>query len=244
MMAGIGRAPEAKLALFGPFLVMLLIGVTMMFRAKTAMPIDFRAFAALGVCTFAMLGVFTMIGNQFGYDRGGFRIFVLSPVRRRDILIGKNAAMAPFAMLLGVLGLVALQIFMPLRFTHLLAAIVQLGSVYLITCIFGNMMSIYAPLAIASGTMKPMNMNLSIVLLQLLIMILLPLALLPTIFPLLAELVMRLVYDIETIPVYLIGSVLVLLGTIGVYLWAVKRQGDVLRDKEQEILGTVTQVGT
>ncbi|MGI9518706.1 MAG: hypothetical protein ACR2NP_16735, partial [Pirellulaceae bacterium] len=120
MIAGIGRAPEAKLALFGPFLVMLLVGATLVFRAKSPMPLDFRAFTAIGVCTFAMLGVLTMIQNQFGYDRGGFRIFVLSPVRRRDILIGKNAALAPFAFLLGILGLVVLQIFMPLRITHLL----------------------------------------------------------------------------------------------------------------------------
>ncbi len=244
MLASVARAPEAKLALFGPFLVMLIVGVSLVFRAKTPMPLDFRPFAAIGVCTFAMLGVLTMIQNQFGYDRGGFRIFVLSPVRRREILIGKNAALAPFAFFLGIMGLGALQIFMPLRPTHLLAAIVQLGSVYLITCMFGNMMSIIAPLAIASGTMKPMNMNMSVILLQLLIMILLPLALLPTMIPLIAELLLREVYGWGSIPVYLLGSVLVFIATLGVYLWVVSRQGRVLRDKEQDILSVVTQVGT
>ncbi|MGI9519739.1 MAG: hypothetical protein ACR2NP_21980, partial [Pirellulaceae bacterium] len=66
----------------------------------------------------------------------------------------------------------------------------------------------------------------------------------PTMIPLVAELVMREVYGIGGIPVYLLGSVLVLLATLGVYLWVVSRQGQVLREKEQDILAAVTQVGT
>ncbi len=244
MLASLARAPEAKLAVIAPFLVMLLAGATIAVSSRQLIPVDVRAFPAIGVCTFAMLGILAMIQNQFGYDRAGFRCYVLAPVPCRDVLIGKNAALAPVAFLLGALGLVALQIFMPMRPTHLMAAIFQLGTVYLITCIVGNLVSIYAPLPIAAGTMKPLNMNLSVVLLQLLITLLLPLTLLPAMIPATVELVTREMFGIDRIPLNLIGSMLVLLVTVGIYRGVISIEGRLLRDREQKILETVTQVGT
>ena len=36
-----------------------------------------------------------LLGNQFGFDRGGFRVYVLSPASRRDVLLGKNLSFVP-----------------------------------------------------------------------------------------------------------------------------------------------------
>ena len=36
--------------------------------------------------------------NHFGFDRGGFRAFVLLPTPRRYILLGKNLALLPVAL--------------------------------------------------------------------------------------------------------------------------------------------------
>ena len=44
---------------------------------------------------FVLFGVVQLMANQFGFDRDGFRVFVLSAARRRDILLGKNLSFAP-----------------------------------------------------------------------------------------------------------------------------------------------------
>src|SRR5207237_268822 len=78
------------------------------------------------------LGLTQLAGNQFGFDRNGFRVFVLAGAPRKDILLGKNLALFPFALGLGVIGTVALQFAYPMRIDHFLAALVQMISMYLI----------------------------------------------------------------------------------------------------------------
>ena len=56
-----------------------------------------RPLVAIGGMAFVLLGVVQMMANQFGFDRDGFRVFVLSAAPRRDILLGKNLAFAPLA---------------------------------------------------------------------------------------------------------------------------------------------------
>src|SRR5439155_1669800 len=65
------------------------------------------------------------VGNQFGFDRGGFRALVLSGAPHRDILMGKNLAAAPLALALAALVLVVLQVLAPLRLDHALAFVPQ-----------------------------------------------------------------------------------------------------------------------
>lgn len=243
-MIGLLRAPEAKLALLTPFLVMLIVGGSFVYRDANKLPVEFRAFTAMGVVTFAMLGIMQLINNLFGYDRSGFRCMVLAPVRGVDVLIGKNMAFAPFAFCIGALGLVAMQIFLPMSISHVLATLVQLGSIFLITCMISNLMAIKAPLAIAAGTMKPMNLNVGVIVLQLLITILLPICLIPTMIPPGVELLLVKVAGIEGYPIYLILSILWLAATLLVYRFVVRAQGRVLEEEEQKILEVVTQVGT
>jgi len=238
------RAPEAKMALLTPFAVMLLLGISFSYRDGTNIPIDFRSFTGIGVATFAMFGIMQLVNNQFGYDRDGFRCMVLSPVPRVDILIGKNAGFAPFAIGIGVLGLIAMQIFLPMRFFHFVASLVQLCTVYLITCMVANLMSIKAPLGIASGTMKPMNMNVNVIVLQILITLLLPICLLPTMVPPAVEWLINRFTNPTGFPIYLTLSLGLLVCTAVVYRLVVKAQGRMLGESETDILGTVTQVGT
>ena len=56
-----------------------------------------------------------MMTNQFGFDRDGFRVFVLSPAPRRDILLGKNLAFAPMAMAIAAVILVVVEFLCPMR---------------------------------------------------------------------------------------------------------------------------------
>ena len=243
-MATIIRAPEAKMALLTPFAIMIILGISFTYRSPESVPVMFRSFTGIGVITFAMFGIMQLVNNQFGYDRDGFRCMVLSPVRRVDILIGKNMGFLPFAVGIGMIGIVAMQVFLPMQFTHFLATFVQLFSVYLITCTVSNLMSIKAPLAIASGTMKPLNMNLTIIVMQLLITFLLPISLIPVMIPPVIEIFTSNFMGIDQIPVYLLLSFAMLAATLIYYRIAICVQGRMLEESEKQILETVTQVGT
>ena len=60
-----------------------------------------------------LLGVVQLTGNQFGFDRDGFRVFVLCAAPRRDILLGKNLAFAPLALGMAAILLAAVQVVLP-----------------------------------------------------------------------------------------------------------------------------------
>ena len=105
-------------------------------------------------------------------------------------------------------------------------------------------MSIKAPLAIASGTMKPLNMNLTIIVMQLLITFLLPISLIPVMIPPVIEIFTSNFMGIDQIPVYLLLSFAMLAATLIYYRIAIRVQGRMLEESEKQILETVTQVGT
>ena len=97
------------------------------------------------------------IRDSFSYDRDGFRALVLSPVRRKDILIGKNAAIGILTFVSGVLVFVLLQIFLPYSIPTFLASIVQVLACFLLMAIIGNFLSVYCPVGLKRGTMQPTN---------------------------------------------------------------------------------------
>ncbi len=98
-----------------------------------------------------------IMANQFGFDRDGFRVFVLCSASRRDILLGKNLAFAPLALGMAAVLLIVVQVVSPLRIDHVLAMFPQFVSMFLLFCLLTNLISIYAPMHVAAGSMKPSN---------------------------------------------------------------------------------------
>ena len=134
-----------------------------------------------------------MMGNVFGFDRDGFRVFVLSAAPRRDILLGKNLAFAPVVLGLAAIVLPIVQFACPMRPDHFLAMFPQYVSMYLLYCICTNLLSIYTPAHLTPGTLKPSNLKIITVILQLVMMFMLfPLTQAVTLVPLGIELSMRL----------------------------------------------------
>jgi hypothetical protein len=78
------------------------------------------AFGAMAMILFCMV---QLVGNQFGFDRSGFRVFVLCAAQRKDILVGKNLALAPLPLALGTVMVALVQALYPMRLDHLLALI-------------------------------------------------------------------------------------------------------------------------
>ncbi len=88
------RSPEGKMMLISPVISMIFF-VSILWRTRQSIPLWARPWIPIGGVALGLLGVMHIMANQFGFDRDGFRVFVLSAIRRRDILLGKNIAFAP-----------------------------------------------------------------------------------------------------------------------------------------------------
>ena len=240
------RAPEAKMALLSPVILvlifggMILLGPGQMLRERNIEAVP--SFVGLGIIGVMQIGLAQLMINIFGMDRGGFRAFVLMPVRRRDVLVGKNLSILPIAFCTAIVLIFLLQIVWGMRASHLLATLVQLVPSYLIFCLAGNTSSILAPMAIASGSLKPTQPSLWPVLLQMLFMLCGPIALLPAVALLSAETTLTLTTGLKGLPIYLVFSVLEAGLMIWIYRTVVESQGRWLQKREPRISELLSKV--
>jgi hypothetical protein len=232
------RAPEAKMILIAPVILVVLFGSLLLtHRAQVPEPVlPLMAYGSMALVLMTLMG---LIGNAFGVDRDGFRIFVLCPASRREILLGKNLAFAPLALGIALALVGVLEVLYPMRFDHLLGLMPHLLSMYLLYCTLANWLSILAPMRIAPGSYKPTNPKFVPVMLQMLFAFLFPLALAPTLLPLGLECLADWLW-FPGLPIYLVLSVAVFVGVVYLYRLVLTWQGTVLQAREQKILDLVT----
>jgi hypothetical protein len=233
------RAPEAKMQLLGPVLMVLVFG-GVLFVNQVEPPAEVRPLMAYGAMASVLFCLVQLVGNQFGFDRGGFRVFVLSPAPRREILLGKNLAFAPLVLVLGVLAVTVLEVVYPMPPATFLACLPQLVSMYLVFCLLANCLSILAPLRVQPGTMKPVNYKGVHFLWHLAFLFLSPLALAPTLLPLGVEALLEALDWGTAGLVNLALSLALCVGLVYLYRAALTAQGGLLQAREQKILETVT----
>ncbi len=236
------RSPEAKMMLLSPLIMAVLFG-TMLLRGSGLQNVSdwIRPLIGVGAMLVVLAGVLQLMSNQFGFDRGGFRIFVLSAASRRDILLGKNLAFAPFVAGMALVLLVAVQVFVPMRVDHFLAMFPQFVSMFLLSCLLANLSSIYAPAYIAAGSLSHSKPKMSVVLRQMLTVgILFPLTQVPTLLPLGIEALIKSQGWIEQVPVYLILSLLQCAVVVLIYRLLLSWQGGLFQSREQQIVEIVT----
>jgi hypothetical protein len=233
------RAPEAKMMLIAPMIMVIVFGGLVLGQAGSP-PDQVRPLIAIGSATMIALMSVQLVGNQFGYDRAGFRAYVLCPTPRREILIGKNLAVAPLIFGLAVFNVVVVGIIYPMRIDHYPAALAQVISMYLIFCVLANTLSILAPIPMAAGSIQPANVKMTPILMQMAFLFVFPVAMLPVFAPVGVELLVEEVGGIHWLPVSLILSFLVLGLVILGYRQMVSWQGDWLAAREQKILEVVT----
>jgi ABC-2 type transport system permease protein len=240
-LRSLARAPEAKMMLLSPLLMCFIFG-SMLWRGRLGISEPIRPLVAVGGMIFVLFGVSQLMSNQFGFDRDGFRVFVLSAARRRDILMGKNLSFAPLALGMAAILLTTLQVLCPMRWDHFLAMIPQYVSMFLLFCLLANLLSIYAPVHVAAGSLKPSNPKLLTVLLQLVMfMFIFPLIQGLTLLPLGIEAVLKLFLGWPAIaPIYLVLSLAQCAVVILIYRFLLDLQGDLFQAREQRILEVVT----
>jgi ABC-2 type transport system permease protein len=233
------RAPEAKMLLLAPIIMVVIFGSMFVVNAVD-LPEMVRPLVIFGGMSMVLIGMIQLVGNQFGFDRNGFRVFVLCAAPRRDILMGKNLAVAPFAFVLATLVALIVEVVYPMRVDHLLATWPQMVSMFLLFCLVANFMSILAPTPIAAGSLKPANPKLTVILLQMVFLSLMPMFLVPLVVPLGLEFLLDHTEVISGVPIYLILSILICCGVVGLYGLALTWQGQMLQWREQKILEIVT----
>ena len=240
------RAPEVKLVLLGPLIMLVIFGGMLIPSLGAAgTPSAARSLMPLGILGLSIAGLAQLSQNLFAFDRSGFRVYVLSGVPRRQILIGKNLALAPMVLVPSALVLIAVQILAPAPWTHVLAALVEIPTVYLALCLLGNLSSILCPVCQAAGSLKPANASGVTMLLQFLFLTATFAVLsVVAVVPVSLELLLRSLGWLPTaVPLALILAVLELAAGVMVYATAIRWQGDLLQARECRILDTVIEKG-
>ncbi|MFO0843307.1 MAG: hypothetical protein U0797_13070 [Gemmataceae bacterium] len=238
-LASLSRAPEMKMLMLSPLIMAVLFG-SLALSGRGSPPEYARPLIVLGAMAMVLMMLQQLSANLFGFDRGGFRVFVLCPAPRRDILLGKNVAAAPFPLFWGAVALVGVQVVYPMRLDHLAAAALQVLSMYVIYCMMTNWLSIFAPIPIAPGSFKPSGIRLVPVLLNLVGFLLLPPLFLPVVLPVGLEYLATEAGGLRGWPISLALSAVTLVLAVPVYLVMVGVQGRVLQDREQAILKVVS----
>lgn len=234
------RSPEMRLTILMSLLMLVMIGG--MFGSREGdVSVYLGALRTMGITALMLfLSVVYLLTNQFAYDRSGFRAYVLSPAARRDVLLGKNLSLLPFATGLMVLAVGVCQWSAPMREDHLAAVVVQMLPIYLLLCMIGNGMSIYLPLVVKPGTAMPATGQSLKLLLRFLAVILslVPLSLIA--IPLGIEYMMFLLAWHTWFPAFLVFALIQAALTLWLYTIILDVQADWLYRREQLILQVVT----
>jgi hypothetical protein len=232
------RAPEAKMLCLAPIILTVVFGGIMMAH-RVELPESLRPLLPFAALFFVLVCTVQLVGNQFGFDRSGFRVFVLSPAPRSSILLGKNLAFAPLMLTMGLVLVILLQVLSPMRPADFLAIGPQAVSMYLLFCLLANLLSILGPMRIAAGTLKPTSPQLVPILLQLVFLCLLPPVLGLTLLPLGVQLLVETLDWVHGLPICLLLALAECAGIVFLYRAALTWQGQVLEEREQLILERV-----
>ncbi|OYW13427.1 MAG: hypothetical protein B7Z55_16875, partial [Planctomycetales bacterium 12-60-4] len=240
------RAPEAKMMVLSPMILLLMFGGAMvMGRGDNSMPAELKSFLPVAALGLSIAGVSQVSQNLFGGDRAGFRSFVLSGVPRRSVLLGKNLALAPVVLLLSGPPLLIVQCLVPAPWLQFLAAVVCLPAAFMLLCLLGNVASIVAPIGRASGSMQPMNFKGLTALIQfVLTMITLWLLSAAIVVPIGLDVLLKFLKVLpQGVPLALILALIELAVCVVIYRYVINFQGDWLQSQEGRILEAVTERG-
>jgi ABC-2 type transport system permease protein len=235
------RAPEVKMAMATNFFMLLFLGTMIFVRRAATIGDAFKPFLATGTIAFTFLGMSQLMFNHFGYDRGAFRQLVLLPAQRKWILLGKNLAFLPFALVMEAIILVIIMIALHISLITLLAVVLQLVTAFLIVSIAGNLLSILIPYRIAPGSLKRTKTSSTTSVLIFLSRLLFPTIMIPIFIPPAMGLLLSRLGWLPAEPVNLLFSAILLGLLVLLYRLSLVPLGKLLLRHEKQILQAVTE---
>lgn len=238
-LRSISRSPETRILVVAPILAPVIM-VGLLYAHGATIPVIFRPLIGLGAIAIPMLSLAQLLQNQFGVDRSGYRALVLTAATRRDILLGKNISLLPVIMFLSVLIVVFMQFALRVPLSDLVGLLLQTASIYLMYCMTGNMVSIWFPAAVATGSLKPASANSRVIVAHVVFGLLFPIMWLPALAAYgISALVGFFWLSTPYIPLFLLLSTVQLALTAVLYLRVLRWQGSKLQEREQIILQAV-----
>jgi ABC-2 type transport system permease protein len=231
------RAPEIKMAWAMSLAVPLIVGASVLLRSRARLPEGFKSFLPPTVIAFSLFTLVQFFSNQLGFDREGFQSFVLSPLHRRALVLGKNLAAFPIIICAGLFWLILINIFLGLPLLTTLAAIFQLTAMALIAVVFGNLISICLPYRVRATSLKPTKIPGARGILIVVSQLLFPFLMIPVFVAPLAELLLR--FNGTTFPINLALSFILALLVFLAYFWSLPSFGRLLQERETRILETL-----
>ncbi len=232
----LSRAPEVKMNLATSFIVMVVMFSSMLMGRRPALPAAATPFVLTGVAAMTVFMVFQFLGNQFGFDRSGFRALVLSPADRRLLLLGKNLAHLPVTGLFGLVLITIGTIYLELGPLIYCAGVLQFVAMLCLAFTAGNLLSIGVPYRIQPGTMKPTKLPTVAMLVMIFAQFLIPVALAPAFVPPAVELLWTKAGWPEVVPINLLLSILLAGGTGALYWFTLAPLGRWLQRRETKML--------
>ncbi|MDQ2974863.1 MAG: hypothetical protein M3R69_05555 [Acidobacteriota bacterium] len=198
---------------------------------------DFFKYGEGLMATTGILYVFLILSglfcNQFAFEHGGMRTLILSPIDRKNILLGKNLAISTVAVIFSAALLLVNQlVFRDLTLGALLFATLSFLTFVPLMSVLGNWFSVRFPKRMKFGK----RLNVSGVVGLLLIPMIILLALVPLAAAAVGYLAQSLLIEYVTLAILAVLSA-------GFYLLAIRSQGDSLQQRELEILETVNDPG-
>jgi hypothetical protein len=234
------RAPEVKMALASSIISMVILGAMFVFRAAPHVPDTAKPFVATSVVVFSVFLLVHFFANQFGFDRDGFRTLILSPVERRLILLGKNAAIGLVGLALAGIPLTVVTLWFRLPVLTMAASLLQLLTLLLFASVAGNLLSILVPYRMQPGSLKPTKMPGLAMLVMVLCQMILPLIMAPVYLAPLLDMLWRRAELPALVPVNLLVSALLCGAAAAIYALTLAPLGRLLQRRETQILSVVT----
>lgn len=240
-LRAMARASEVKMALAINVFIIAVIGSGVLMHKSGSITESFEPFVAMGAIILTFMGLSQLMFNHFGFDRDGFRLLVLSPALRRNILLGKNLALLPVACILFAVFLGLMTVLLHLPPSAILASVLGFCGGFPALSIIGNYLSITIPYRMEAGTLKATKVKGSTQLLIGAAQLLFPFAILPLFIPVgLGWMCDHFNWLPGTI-VMIAGSLLLALASAFIYWRMLGPMGNLLQRREQKILQVVKQ---
>lgn len=198
---------------------------------------DFSSYGEGLLATGGVLYVFLILAglfcNQFAFEGAGMRTLILSPVRHKTILLGKNIALAIVALIFSA-GLLIVNelVFRDLTFGALLFVVLSFFTFLPLMAMMGNSLSMRFPKRMKFGKSSNVAGVVGLLLIPMIIALALP-PLAATAAGVIAQSLL-----IEYVTLALLAGL-----AIGFYLLVIDSQGESLERRELEILAAVNDPG-
>ncbi|MFO0918530.1 MAG: hypothetical protein U0872_09470 [Planctomycetaceae bacterium] len=234
------RAPEAKMMLLPPLMLLCIFGSSFYFMADSSFPRQASTVVMFSGIGATLLSITQFLCNSFGFDRQGFRAYLLMPVERRDLLLGKNLSLLPLVFALYGVVIVLTVLTLPVRPFQIPTALIQMLNAYLLMAPVANLVAIRFPVTVPiAGSLRPQQVQWAPLLMQFAMMLVISVALLPAALAWGGEFLAESLTDVTWVPWSLLVS-LVETGLIGlIYFHALEEEGRYLQRRETLILEVV-----